>query len=767
MQRTPVEAGTPMGSAPGRQGLRIGVLGPLELHHGRADRTPTAPMTRRLLAVLLLHANRAVPVTALVDELWDGTAPRSARQAVQTYVYQLRRALGEPPDTAGAVIETRPGGYLLRLRPEQLDLWAFQSAVSRARRAQEQGDDATAAERLRAALDLWRGPAFAGIEAGPLLAARIAQLDDARLGALELRIAADLRLGRHRGVLGELMGLALAHPRNEEFTAQLMTAAYRAGRRGTALDAFRRLRRNLVDELGIEPSQRLSTLHQDVLTQAPGLDLPVRGAVSVPVPVPVPVPGAVGPVSGVPAAGLGSPAPAPAPGSAGIGAGTGEPVSGAAGPGLDLPSAAAGQGLDLPVPGSGRAVEVPAAGCCGRVPPAHLPADTADFTGRTDELRRVLDLGRAGCAGAAPTVIALNGTAGAGKTTLAVHAAHALKDRFPDGQLYAVLHDTDDRPLAPADVLHALLHGTGMRPEDIPGTADGRARAFRTWSAERALLILLDDAAGAEQVLPLLPGSGSSTVLITSRVRLGGLPGARLLGLGPMAAADAARLLTEVADRTDDFAGDEATEGEAIEDQAIGSEAIGSEAEAVARVVRLCGLLPLAVRAAGEKLAARRMWTTAGFAARLADEHVRLAELRSDVFDIRARLQHALHRLPAADRHSLRLLAASGPGAFAPHTAAQTLGETGSGTERVLGALLDQHALEVVGPRHAVRFRIPELLRLTALATDGAGTPGRGLAAVPDDRSAAGLPPVQAPGPPHAGWRGSRAAARSRAFARA
>ncbi|MFE0105850.1 BTAD domain-containing putative transcriptional regulator [Streptomyces sp. NPDC059009] len=700
MQRKPVEAGpsgVPAGAAPagapGSPGLRIGVLGPLELHSGGADRTPSAPMARRLLAVLLLHANHAVPVTALVDELWDGTAPRRARQAVQTYVYQLRQALGQSPQS-GAGIETRPGGYLLRLRPGQLDLWAFQHAVAGARQAQERDDDAAAARSLRTALDLWRGPAFAGLEAGPLLAARIAQLDDARLGALEQRIAADLRLGRHRAVLGELAGLTLAHPGNEEFTAQLMTAAHRAGHRATALDAFRRLRGNLVGELGIEPSQRLRALHQDVLTQAPALDLPVPDD---------------------------------------------------RGPSAHHPT---GTRPDRP-------------------PLAHLPADTADFTGRADELRRVLDLGRTGRPGAAPTVITLNGTAGSGKTTLAVHAAHALKEHFPDGQLYAVLHDADDRPLDPADVLRALLHDTGMRPEDIPEAAEGRARAFRTWSAGRALLILLDDAAGADQVLPLLPGSGRSTVLITSRVRLGGLPGARLLQLGPPAAADALRLLTGITEVTDRFDGlGAAADADADDDEDDEGE---DEVEAMARIVRLCGRLPLAVRAAGEKLAARRMWGAAALARRLEDEHRRLTELRSDVFDIQARLEGALHRLPAADRRSLWLLAGTGPVSFGPRTAARALGTADPETERVLGALLDQHALELVGPRHDLRFRIPELLRLTALATGGAGTPGRALVAVPDvpdDRCAAAPLPVRGPGvPSRTGRRGSAAAARTRALA--
>ncbi|WP_327745711.1 winged helix-turn-helix domain-containing protein [Streptomyces europaeiscabiei] len=246
--------------------LRIGVLGPLEVRAQGEDRTPTAPMARRALAVLLLSANRLVSTSALIGELWESDPPRLARKTVQTYVYQIRKALKCPADPSDRV-RTGPGGYRIDLRPGELDLWEFEHGVMRARTALSEGDPRASAHLLRQALGLWRGEPFAGLDAGPLLAAQIAQIADSRLGALELRITADLQLGRHRAVVGELHQLIADHPFHEEFAAQLMLAAHRSGQRATALEAFARLRRRLVDELGIEPSERLQRLQQDVLNE--------------------------------------------------------------------------------------------------------------------------------------------------------------------------------------------------------------------------------------------------------------------------------------------------------------------------------------------------------------------------------------------------------------------------------------------------------------------------------------------------------------------
>lgn len=200
-------------TATGLSELRIKVLGPLEIHVGGEPRTLTAPMARRALAVLLLDANHLVSVQALVEELWDEEPPRLARKTVQTYIYQLRQALkGSADGDTGERLETGSGGYRLTARPGELDLWEFEQRVNRARAALASGAPEDAARLLREGLALWRGEPFAGLEAGPLLAARIAQIGEARLAALELRIEADLQLGRHQGLVAELRRLTVDHP---------------------------------------------------------------------------------------------------------------------------------------------------------------------------------------------------------------------------------------------------------------------------------------------------------------------------------------------------------------------------------------------------------------------------------------------------------------------------------------------------------------------------------------------------------------------------
>ncbi|MEV7023172.1 BTAD domain-containing putative transcriptional regulator, partial [Kitasatospora sp. NPDC093558] len=287
-----------------RRAVRVTVLGPLGLRIGEQDRTPSAPMARRVLAVLLLHANRPVSVSALIRELWEDEPPRLARKTVQTYIYQLRRAFQDASPDLGAPgegrLETLPGGYLLRLAADELDLWEFEAQVSRARAVLGGGQAAEAAAMLRTALGLWRGESLTDVEPGPLLAARLPQVNDGWLSAVELRIEAELRLGHHRDLVGELRQLAARHPLHERFTAQLMLAAHRSGQRSAALDAFTRLRRALVEELGMEPSDQLRRLQQDILNDSPGLAGATASGEPAPAPVPVLVPVAGPPVEQLP-----------------------------------------------------------------------------------------------------------------------------------------------------------------------------------------------------------------------------------------------------------------------------------------------------------------------------------------------------------------------------------------------------------------------------------------------------------------------------------
>ncbi|MEU2420966.1 AfsR/SARP family transcriptional regulator [Streptomyces sp. NPDC007851] len=255
--------------------MDIGILGALDMRENGVSVTPTAPKPRQVLALLALHADRPVTVGTLTEELWGHRPPRSARPTLQTYVMQLREllapALEGSGDSTGArtakqVLRTVPGGYLLDSGDGTSDVREFERLAGAGYRAMEAGDPRETARLLRAALALWRGPALADVPAGEQLRTEIRALEESRLCALDRRIEADLRLGRHRELIAELTVLVGRHPTHESLCAQLMTALHRSGRRSEALDAYQRLRTTLVRDLGLEPSAALGKVRQAVLT---------------------------------------------------------------------------------------------------------------------------------------------------------------------------------------------------------------------------------------------------------------------------------------------------------------------------------------------------------------------------------------------------------------------------------------------------------------------------------------------------------------------
>ena len=229
------------------------MLGPLEVRSDGRTIPIGSGKQRAVLAVLALEAGRVVPVDRLIDELWGDTPPPTATTALHVYVSKLRKALGE------GAIETRPPGYVLRCGPDELDLRRFERLTAEARGAEPE----RAAALLGEALSLWRGSALADVDL-PLEAARLEEL---RLAAQEARIDADLARGSAAELVPELEALVAAHPLREPFRAQLMLALYGAGRQAEALDAYRQARAALVEQLGIEPSQRLQRLEQAILRQ--------------------------------------------------------------------------------------------------------------------------------------------------------------------------------------------------------------------------------------------------------------------------------------------------------------------------------------------------------------------------------------------------------------------------------------------------------------------------------------------------------------------
>ena len=231
------------------------ILGPLEvLDDGRALDLGGAKQ-RAALAMLAVHANRVVAHERLIEALWDEEPPETARKALQVYVSQLRKVLGRER------LETKPRGYLLRLEPDELDLTRFELLRDGGKPAQ--------------ALALWRGDPLADFDGQRFAEPEIARLDELRLACVEQRVELDLADGRHAELIGELEGLVRLHPLREHLRAQLMLALYRSGRQAEALEAYQAARAALVDGLGIEPGPGLRELHQQILMQDPGLDLPV------------------------------------------------------------------------------------------------------------------------------------------------------------------------------------------------------------------------------------------------------------------------------------------------------------------------------------------------------------------------------------------------------------------------------------------------------------------------------------------------------------
>ncbi len=357
----------------------------------------------------------------------------------------------------------------MQIDKRQLDVHVFTSMVADAETWVQRGRLTEGAELLQQALQLWRGQALSGMTSQRLLAVA-AQLNERRLAVLESRIDLDLQLGREAKLVGEFSALVAMHPLRERLRGQLMLALYRAGRRSEALDAYRTGRALLVDQIGLEPGEELRQLEAAILA-----------------------------------------------GDASLRWSAGHRTGG---------EHAHAEVTAAPPPPEDEHDADPVA-----MVPFQLPTDIADFSCREEPLDQVERELLAEQGGSATRVVVLTGKPGVGKSALAVHAAHRLEERFPDGQLYRDLGGTSARPATVSDVLGRFLRAMGVPGATIPDDVDERAEIYRNLSAHKRMLVLLDDAFTESQVRQLLPGSGSCAVIITSRARLTGLPGARVLDL--------------------------------------------------------------------------------------------------------------------------------------------------------------------------------------------------------------------------------------------
>ena len=322
--------------------------------------------------------------------------------------------------------------------------------------------------------------------------------------------------------------------------------------------------------------------------------------------------------------------------------------------------------------------------------PAQLPATVADFTGRAAFVSELGEqLAAASQGSGVMAVSAVAGIGGVGKTTLAVHVAHGARDAFPDGQLYVDLQGTEPRPSDPEVVLGAFLRALGVPNPAIPETLAERAALYRSTLDGRRVLALLDNAYDAAQIRQLLPGTPGCAALVTSRVRMVDLAGAHLVDLDVMSPEEALQLFTRI----------------------VGEERVRSERQAALDVVGACGFLPLAIRIAASRLAARRTWTVSVLARKLADHRRRLDELRAGDLAVKATFALGYGHLSPEQARAFRLLSLPEGADISLAAAAAVLGLDPYATEELLEALVDISLIESAAP---ARYRFHDLLRLYA-----------------------------------------------------
>lgn len=499
--------------------VQFELLGQLTVSTAGRPIDPGPGKARLLLVTLLLHSNQTVPHATLLEALWHDDPPASAHANLRTYVRGLRRAFG--PDE-GDRLGHSPGGYRLRVGPLERDVDRFEAASERGREALATAGPAAARAEFRKALDLVSGPEpLSGLPLTPLLARRVAPITDLWLTVEEEHAETLLALGSAAEAVRRIGPLLERHPLRQRAWAQLMLGQYRVGNVAAALDAYRRARQSLRQESGVDPRPELTALHDDILHHRPHLAGP-----------------------------RGGPQPSPA------GAGT---------PAAATPDAPPDPHTPAPDPTS-------------RLKPRQLPSALQDFQGRDQDVTR-LDrwLDQALAPPGTPMIAAVSGMAGVGKTSLALHWAHRVAGRFPDGQLYVDLRGYNTGGvLPPEDALRGFLEALHVPQNRIPPDLKGRAALFRSLLSTRRLLIVLDNCRDAEQVRPLLPGPGSCVAVVTSRDRLTGLVvrnGARPLVLGVLAPREAHALLGS----------------------RMGVDRLGTDPDAADAIVRATGGLPLAL----------------------------------------------------------------------------------------------------------------------------------------------------------------------------
>ena len=600
------------------------------------------PRQQAVLGILAMRANRVISRGELVDAVWGQDPPASAEGGIYTYVAGLRRVI-EPNRSLrgpGRVLVSSGAGYVLHLVPGQPDAVAFEQDLGRARQLRKTGDLTGAVTSLNSALSLWRGIAFAGVP-GPFADTERVRLGELRSAAAEERADVLLSLGRHEEVVPDLTAMVAEHPLRERMRGLLMIALYRSGRHAEALRVFAEGRRVLADELGIDPGIDLSRIHQQVLTADPAL--------AVPAPVELDGDGAGGDF--------------------------------ALGDGHRRPQA---EDTRTPVP-------------------AQLPLDAPGFSGRHEELgvlQSMLPPKSAGSGEDEPDqtvpIVVISGTAGTGKTALAVRFGHQVAKRFPGGQLYVNLRGLDPAtaPMEPAEALRFFLQALGVPPYRIPADIQGRSALFRSLLDGRRMLIVLDNARDVAQVRPLLPGSPGSLVVVTSRNELTGLvaaEGAVLLTLDVLSCAEAHEMLA----------------------RRLGPGRTAAESQAADEIINSCARLPLALGIAVGRAAGRPKRPLTELAAELRDARGRLDALQAGdaATNVRAVFSWSYDQLSEPAARMFRLLGVHPGPDISLSAAASLAGMTRADAGAALRELTRTHMVAEYLP---ARFTFHDLLRAYA-----------------------------------------------------
>jgi DNA-binding SARP family transcriptional activator/tetratricopeptide (TPR) repeat protein len=632
------------------------LLGPLTVRHSGTTVAIPLGKQRSVLASLLLSAGRVVSHGELTEAVWGLGAPPSADVSIRNYVRRLRQVL---QDAGLDRILTQPGGYLIQVGAGELDLARFERLASDAQAATRAGAWETAAAHAEVALSLWSGDALAGVPSEVLAAREVPRLTELRLQVVETRIGAEIRLGRPSGVIAELRRLIVVHPLREHLRALFMLALYESGRQADALAAYQHARQMLIEELGTEPGTELRDLHQRILER---------------------------------------------------GRETGPVIRTAAGRGRSQMTASAG---------GDRGRSQPRLADAGKGPVPHqLPAANVHFVGRDAEISAFMRLVDDACGepddsdadshhdvapGAVPIVV-ITGTAGVGKTALALRLAHLVANRFSDGQLYLDLRGFDPAldPLPAGAAIRSFLDGLHVPSEQIPVGLDAQAGLYRSLLADRAMLIVLDNAASAGQIQSLLPGNGRCLVIVTSRRQL-----------TPLAATEGARILT-----LDVLT---ATEAHVLLATRLGQARVAADPAATAELCAECAGLPMALSIVAARAESRPAFPLAAIAGELRDARRRLDALDGGEasIDARAVFSWSYEQLPPANAAMFRLLGLH-PGPDITEGAAASLAGI---SRRQAGRVLRQLAANGLLTEHLPgRFAFHDLLRLyaaeTAIATD-------------------------------------------------